>query len=147
PLRERKEDIVPIALDLVRWFNQELKKNFLGFTPEAAELLVAYPWPGNIRELKNVVERTMILAPDGNIDAASLPEEIREPVRVNLSLPLPVRPNGSSGDSLVSLKELEDEYIQKVLAATANNKTQAAKILGIHPTSLMRKLKKETVLS
>jgi two-component system, NtrC family, response regulator AtoC len=147
PLRERKEDIVPLALDLVRWFNQELKKNFLGFTPEAAELLVAYPWPGNIRELKNVVERTMILAPEGNIDAASLPEEIREPARVNPALPVPVHPNGDGEGSLLSLKEIEQDYIQKVLTATGNNKTQAAKILGIHPTSLMRKLKKNLVLS
>jgi len=84
-----------------------------------------YSWPGNIRELKNVVERTMILAPEGNIDAISLPE---------------------GGDFLVSLRELEEDYIRKVLAATGNNKTQAAKILGIHPTSLLRRLKKEPIL-
>jgi DNA-binding NtrC family response regulator len=78
PLRERTEDVLPLALDMVRRFNEELKKNFLGFTPEAADLIVHYSWPGNIRELKNVVERTMILAPEGNIDAISLREEIRE---------------------------------------------------------------------
>jgi two-component system response regulator AtoC len=78
PLRERREDIMPLALDMVQRFNEELKKNFVGFTAEAAELIMSYPWPGNIRELKNVVERTMILAPEGNIDAISLPEEIRE---------------------------------------------------------------------
>src|SRR5262252_4709254 len=78
PLRERREDMMPLALDMVQRFNEELKKNFLGFTPEAADLIVNYSWPGNIRELKNVVERTMILAPEGNIDAISLPEEIRE---------------------------------------------------------------------
>ena len=59
-------------------YNKELKKNFAGFTPAAAELLTHYPWPGNIRELKNVIERTMILAPEGEIDAISLPEEIRD---------------------------------------------------------------------
>jgi two-component system, NtrC family, response regulator AtoC len=143
PLRERTEDVLPLAIDLVGWFNRELKKNFVGFTPEAAELLVRYPWPGNIRELKNVVERTMILAPEGSIDAASLPEEIRdseEPAK-----PEPALMDGSTftGDLLLSLRELEDDYIHKVLAATGNNKTQAAKILGIHPTSLMRRLKKE----
>jgi two-component system response regulator AtoC len=145
PLRERPEDILPLALDLVRWFNRELKKNFLGFTPEAAGLLVRYPWPGNIRELKNVIERTMILAPEGNIDSASLPEEIRD----HAESPKPELSNtdGDSftGDMLVSLRELEEDYIHKVLAATGNNKTQAAKILGIHPTSLMRRLKKEPV--
>lgn len=147
PLRERKEDILPLALDMVRWFNQELKKNFLGFTPEAAEMLVGYPWPGNIRELKNVVERTMILAPEGNIDAPSLPGEIREPTHAAVIAPAPVDGNGSGDGPLRTLKQLEEDYIQKVLSATGNNKTQAAKILGIHPTSLMRKLKKEPVLN
>src|ERR1700757_1918228 len=81
PLRERREDIVPLALDLLQHFNRELKKKFTGLTPSAAQLLQQYPWPGNIRELKNVIERTMILAPEGDIDSASLPEEIREHVR------------------------------------------------------------------
>jgi two-component system response regulator AtoC len=142
PLRERAEDIVPLALDLMQWFNRELKKNFAGFTPEAAELLVQYRWPGNIRELKNVIERTMILAPEGDIDAGFLPEEVRE----REEMP-EMQINGEDADSpnqdLISLRELEEHHIHRVLAATGNNKTQAAKILGIHPTSLMRKLKKE----
>jgi DNA-binding NtrC family response regulator len=132
---------------MVRWFNQELKKNFLGFTPEAAELLAAYPWPGNIRELKNVIERTMILAAEGNIDAACLPEEIREPGRATIAIPLSAHSNADEEGQLLSLKQIEEDYIQKVLSATGNNKTQAARILGIHPTSLMRKLKKEPVLT
>lgn len=143
PLRERTEDVVPLAIDLVGWFNRELKKNFVGFTPEAAELLVRYPWPGNIRELKNVVERTMILAPEGSIDASSLPEEIRDSEEPAKAEPALMDGNSFTGDLLLSLRELEDDYIHKVLAATGNNKTQAAKILGIHPTSLMRRLKKE----
>jgi two-component system response regulator AtoC len=149
PLRERREDIVPLALELLQMFNRELRKNFTGFTPGAAELLQNYPWPGNIRELKNVIERTMILAPEGDIDANALPEEIRdhirsvrreEPKNGDFSSDLDVSPTGRQ---LVSLRELEDEYIQEVLAATGNNKTQASRILGIHPTSLMRRLKKE----
>ena len=62
PLRERREDILPLALDIMQFFNKELKKSFVGFTPAAAELLQRYPWPGNIRELRNVIERTMILS-------------------------------------------------------------------------------------
>jgi two-component system response regulator AtoC len=149
PLRERREDIVPLALELLQHFNRELRKKFTGFTPAAAELLQSYPWPGNIRELKNVIERTMILAPEGDIDAAALPEEIRDHVRSirrdeqrdgDSSGDLDVSPTGRQ---LVTLRELEDEYIQEVLAATGNNKTQASRILGIHPTSLLRRLKKE----
>jgi len=145
PLRERREDIMPLALDMVQRFNEELKKNFVGFTAEAAELIMNYPWPGNIRELKNVVERTMILAPEGNIDAISLPEEIRESKNSN-HFEVISNDGEPGGDFLVSLRELEEDYIRKVLAATGNNKTQAAKILGIHPTSLLRRLKKEPVL-
>ncbi len=78
PLRERREDILPLALEMIQHFNQELHKSFTGFSPGAAELLQNYPWQGNIRELKNVIERTMILAPDGDIDATFLPEEICE---------------------------------------------------------------------
>ena len=57
-------------------FNKEMKKNFTGFTPAAAECLRHHPWPGNIRELKNVIERTMILAPEGEIDAGYLFDDI-----------------------------------------------------------------------
>ena len=143
PLRERKEDILPLALDLLQHFNRELNKRFTGFTPGAAELLQQYSWPGNIRELKNVIERTMILAPEGEIEEVYLPEEIRDHSageKPELSTP------SVSGNRLISLRELEDNYIDQVLAATGNNKTQACRILGIHPTSLMRRMKKEKLV-
>jgi two-component system response regulator AtoC len=145
PLRARKEDIVPLALEMVRHFNQELHKSFIGFSPAAAELLQNYPWPGNIRELKNVIERTMILAPDGDIDAMYLPEEIREHRTTELEESVASGYDVSpTGHQFISLREYEDEYIREVLAATGNNKTQAARMLGIHPTSLLRRLKKLT---
>ena len=118
-------------------FNIELKKSFVGFTPSAAELLKAYPWPGNIRELRNVVERTMILCKEKEIDADDLPEEVRDhhapPAKEEPFSSWDVSP---TGDQFVSLAELEDRYIQDVLHATGQNKTHAARILGIHPTSL-----------
>ena len=146
PLRARKEDIVPLALEMVRHFNQELHKSFTGFSPAAAaELLQGYPWPGNIRELKNVIERTMILAPDGEIDAMFLPEEIREHRAAEWEeTPASGYEVSPTGHQFVSLREYEDAYIREVLAATGNNKTQAARMLGIHPTSLLRRLKKLT---
>ena len=142
-LRERREDVLPLALEMIQLYNRELHKSFTGFTPAAAELLQNYPWPGNIRELRNVIERTMILAPDGDIDATFLPEEIREhraaETEEHAESSLDVSP---TGQQFVSLREYEDEYIHQVLAATGNNKTQAAHVLGIHPTSLLRRLKK-----
>jgi len=143
PLRERKEDVMPLALEILQRFNRELHKSFTGFTPAAAELLQNYPWPGNIRELKNVIERTMILASDGDIDAIILPEEIREyhtpELENGADTGTEISPNGHK---FVRLREYEDEYIRQVLAATGNNKTHAARVLGIHPTSLLRRLKK-----
>lgn len=135
-LRERREDILPLALEMLQFFNRELSKRFTGFTPAAAAVLRQYAWPGNIRELKNVLERTMILSPEGDIDAGHLPEEMRqykEPPRPTVpGLP----------EQLVSLREMEDRYIDRVLAATGNNKAAACRILGIHTTSLMRREKK-----
>ena len=124
-------------------FNAELRKNFVGFTPAAAELLRDYPWPGNIRELRNVVERTMILCKETEIDVGDLPEEVRDhhptPADNEPSSPWDVSP---TGDQFVTLAELEDRYIQDVLHATGQNKTHAARLLGIHPTSLTRRLKR-----
>jgi two-component system response regulator AtoC len=130
PLRERPEDILPLALDLVGQFNSELKKSFTGFTPAAAEVLRSYAWPGNIRELKNAIERTMILAPQGEIDASFLPKEICE------------RQAPAPPGALCTLREMEEHHIAEVLKATGNNKTEAARVLGIHPSSLFRRLSK-----
>ena len=139
PLRERREDILPLGLDIMQFFNKELKKNFVGFTPAAAELLQSYPWPGNIRELRNVIERTMILSHDSEITEEDLPEEVRDyrelPKTEEALTSFDVSP---TGDQFVSLRELEDRYIHQVLSATGQNKTHAARILGIHPTSLLR---------
>jgi two-component system response regulator AtoC len=143
PLRERREDVLPLALEMLQHFNRELNKKFTGFTPAAAELLQQYSWPGNIRELKNVIERTMILAPEGDIDAAYLPEEIREHPLEAKNEAAEAGEVPGNGHRFVSLRELEDNYIEQVLTATGHNKTQACRILGIHPTSLLRRLKKE----
>ena len=144
PLRERREDVLPLALDIMQFFNKELKKGFVGITPAAAELLRRYPWPGNIRELRNVIERTMILSQECEITEGDLPEEVRDysegPEREEKLSSFDVSP---TGDQFVSLRELEDRYIHEVLTATGQNKTHAARILGIHPTSLLRRLKKE----
>jgi two-component system response regulator AtoC len=147
PLRERKEDVLPLALEMLQHFNRELNKKFTGFTPAAADLLQQYSWPGNIRELKNVIERTMILAPEGDIDAAYLPEEIRFHPLEAKNEEVGAGEVPSNGHRFVSLREMEDSYIEQVLAATGHNKTQACRILGIHPTSLLRRLKKEKITS
>ena len=134
PLRDRKQDIMPLALHMVERYNKELKKNFTGFTPAAAEVMTSYSWPGNIRELKNVIERTMILAPKAIIDdaisrkrsATTLPgsAESKTPWYTD-ALP--------TGQQFVTLRELEDRYIHEVLVATGHNKAQAARSLASIP--------------
>jgi two-component system, NtrC family, response regulator AtoC len=150
PLRERKEDIMPLAIDMVRKFNADLKKQFTGFSPAAAEVLTEYPWPGNIRELRNVVERTMILAPEGEIDASYLPEEVRDYTHEQFAVAAVAGAGGEDGGrgevlgdrKFPTLRDVEERYINEVLNATGNNKTHAARILGIHPTSILRRMKR-----
>src|ERR1035438_7597995 len=113
PLRERKEDIVTLALEILQQFNGELKKSFTGFTPAAADLLVQYPWPGNIRELRNVIERTMILSPQVEIDSSHLPEEIRDQRgEKNASEAFSEDDISPTGDQFLTLRALEDNYIE-----------------------------------
>ena len=146
PLRERKEDIVPLALEILQQLNRELKRSFTGFSAAAGNLLGQYSWPGNIRELRNVIERTMILSPEGEIDTGLLPEEIRDQRSEKRAGEAFSDDNISpTGDQFLTLRAVEDHYIEQVLAATGNNKTQAARILGIHPTSLQRRLKARAV--
>jgi two-component system response regulator AtoC len=139
PLRERIEDIIPLAISFIQDFNQELHRNYRGISQSAAQSLIHYPWPGNVRELKNIIERIMALHPAEDIIIDFLPAEISSSNRTTAINSVPEY----ADRRFVTLDELENSYIQEVLRFTGGNKTQAAKILGIHPTSLFRKLKKK----
>jgi two-component system response regulator AtoC len=138
PLRERPQDILPLALQFIRELNQELKRAYTGISQEAAKSLLAYPWPGNARELRNIIERVLSLFADEEVRYSYLPSEIRDhreiPDSPGFEDIIPV-------DSLPTLEKLEKAYINKVLAAVNQNRSQAARILGIHPSSLFRKIK------
>ena len=137
PLRERKEDIVPLALNFISELNCELKRSFKGISGRAATAMEDYSWPGNVRELKNIMERIMSLHVDEEIQFNQLPQEIRSQ-RKQTEIFLE---DGEEEENFPTLEALEKSYILRVLSLTENNKTKAAKILGIHPTSLFRKLK------
>ncbi|MGB8953036.1 MAG: sigma-54 dependent transcriptional regulator [Candidatus Aminicenantales bacterium] len=138
PLKERPEDILPLTLSFMEEFNHELKRSYKGISQEAAQAMRHYPWPGNVRELKNIIERIMSLYSAEEIGLTHLPLEIRNYRKFSPSQRMEeILPK----NSFLTLDELEQKYIEKVLAHTENNKSQAAKILGIHPTSLFRKLK------
>ena len=141
PLRERREDIALLARYFMEKFAQKLRKNVVGFAPETLEILTAYSWPGNIRELENVIERAVALA----IGPRILPHDLPA---VLLDAPPPVRAEKteSTPAELVSLKEMEQQYILQVMAATDWNYEKACRILGIGRTTLWRKLKEYGVV-
>jgi len=129
PLRERSEDIEPLARHFLNKIAQRMKKDVVNFAPEALQLMQAYSWPGNIRELENAVERAAILARGPLITAENLPVWKGAPKS---------EPQG--GDRLVPLETVEREHILHVLKKTGNNKSRTAKILCIARRTLDRKL-------
>ena len=138
PLKERKEDIMPLTLSFIQEFNRELKRSCKGISQEVSQAMMKYPWPGNVRELKNIIERIMSLYLAEEILFSHLPIEIRDYQKYSKEQ---IIEEIVLLDSFLTLDQLERKYIEKVLERTNNNKTQAAKILGIHPTSLFRKIK------
>ena len=128
PLRERTEDIEPMATRMLVFFGRNNHRNFAGFTPEALHCLKKYSWPGNIRELRNTMERIAIFCRSENVGKECIPEKILggdEAPRL--------------GDPM-SLSRLEEIHIRSVLAQT-NTLQEAAEILGIDQATLWRKRK------
>lgn len=140
PLRHRKEDIMPIALHYLDAFSREYKRMPIrGFSPEAEELMASYPWPGNIRELKNVVERMAVLGNTEIITPDHLPREIG--LQEGTS-----RAEGPRAFTLpekgISLDEVEETLIRQALVMSKNNMAGAARLLSIGYDALRYKIKK-----
>ncbi|MCJ8502757.1 sigma-54-dependent transcriptional regulator [Desulfatitalea alkaliphila] len=131
PLRDRPEDIPLLADHFLRAYNRLYNKAFEGFTRKAADLLLRYPFPGNVRELEHMVCSAVALGEDKWVDAADLPEDL------NL-----LEVDTVTTDPLSTLAEQEKAHIIRALEATNYNKVRTAKILGIPRTSLWRKMKK-----
>ncbi len=130
PLRQRKSDILPLAGHLLRFFARQANKAISGFTPEAEAALLRHTWPGNIRELRNAIERGVILAAGKEIDRPHLPAHLG-------SAPPPRMEVGSP----VTLEAIEAEHIRRLLASSASL-DEAAATLGIDPSTLYRKRKR-----
>ena len=128
PLRERKEDIVELSRYFLKKYVKKLAKPVTGFTAEALELLSAYRWPGNARELENVIERAVIVCESGEIGAE------------DLSIPSYAAVEEMSVNP--SLEEMEKNYIIRVLKEAGGNQSRASQLLGIDRKTLYLKLKK-----
>jgi transcriptional regulator with PAS, ATPase and Fis domain len=132
PLRERREDILPLARVLLADAAERMARQITGLTPGAADQLLRYEWPGNVRELENAMERSVALAHSSRVELEDLPEEIRQ------AFPTPV----VSGATVHPLHEVEKDYILAVLDLNGGNQTRTAKQLQIGSATLYRKLKK-----
>jgi transcriptional regulator with PAS, ATPase and Fis domain len=142
PLRERMEDLMPMAEAFVRHFNRELRKNVKGIAPEAAELMQRYYWPGNVRELRNAIERAVLLSDDEVLSRLDLPAEIREG-REPKGRSAAVEPGAFKlpRGGLV-LEDLERDMVVQALARARGNRTRAAALLGLNRDQIRYRIEK-----
>jgi NtrC-family two-component system response regulator AlgB len=130
PLRQRRHDILPLAEHLLAFFTRQTGKAITTFTQEARDALLRYPWPGNLRELRNAIERAVILTADNVLGLADLPGQVGSPTRPGVEV-----------GAAVTLDQLEAEHIRRILATTPTME-EAARILGIDASTLYRKRKR-----
>ena len=132
PLRKRPEDIPLLTRHFIQRFRETTGKPIEGVSPEAMAALLHHEYPGNIRELENLIERAFILCGEREIQLECLPPQVAECVTRSFS-------NGSEG---ANLDEVEAQAIRTALQRNGGNRTRAARELGIHRTTLIRKLKR-----
>ncbi|MGD9692545.1 MAG: sigma-54-dependent transcriptional regulator [Phycisphaerales bacterium] len=150
PLRDRPADVEPLALHFLRKQSEALSKQIVAISPDALDLLRHYPFPGNVRELENIIERAAVLTHESTITVADLPPHVRDP-RANAPLALAHHANSPSPDDPdtpwtpipldEALKEPERRIILKALQANDWNRTLTAEQLGINRTTLYKKMK------
>ncbi|MGH9414390.1 MAG: sigma-54-dependent transcriptional regulator [Terriglobales bacterium] len=132
PLREHKQDIPELAAHFLRRFAAQAAKQISGFTPAALAKLMAAEWPGNIRELENIIERAVALGDGATLDAAD--------IRLELSPPAPPSVGGALLPSGWTLEQWEQEVIRDALRRANGNKSQAARLLGLSRNALRYRL-------
>lgn len=132
PLRERKEDIPLLAESFIRHFALSNGKRVQGIEPDALQVFMDYSWPGNIRELRNIIERMVVLAAGETLGLENVPEDLRNPNALKVTV--------EKFPATANLSEMEKEYIQKALQDVRGNKSLAAKKLGISRRTLYRKI-------
>jgi DNA-binding NtrC family response regulator len=138
PLKERREDVPLLVQHFIEKFNAETGKRVQGVSPGAMAILHDYAWPGNIRELRNTVERAMILTDGEMIDEEHLPPDMRptRPGAAMLRVPLGLQ-----------LRDVEKEYILASLQKNGGNKARTAELLGISEKTLYNKLNRYAAIA
>ena len=138
PLRDRGNDILLLALTFIQQFSKRFNKSVTGVSQPAAAALLAYRWPGNIRELRNVIERAVALTLHDQLTLEDFPPQLRQPVN---SSPQPT--SLINAGNILPLEQMERRYIQQVLDQLDGNRTLAARLLGVDRKTLYRKLKEQ----
>ena len=138
-LRERGDDVRILARHYIQHYNSKFRKKIEGLSPEAEALLMEYHWPGNIRELKNLIERAMILEDGPIIDTSALPIEPSQHIPTSSDTSLP---DLSIPEDGTSLEKVEEELVRQALVRARGNQTRAAKLLDISRDALRYKMKK-----
>jgi transcriptional regulator with PAS, ATPase and Fis domain len=138
PLRDRREDILPLAEHFIAQFNREFGKQVQGISRMAEKLLLEYDWPGNIRELKNVIERAVILECDETLLVENLPREMVDRTVGSSVGPLNFRlpPEG------IDIEDVERELIRQALEMAEGNQSKAARLLNLGIDALRYRMKK-----
>ncbi len=134
PLRERKKDILPLAEYFLKQFSKKLNRRTGSFSDQTKELLLFYSWPGNVRELQNEIERVVLLS---DAEKGVGPELLSDHIRQSNRQSLP-----SEGELKTAVRELEEAMIRNTLTRLNQNKSRAARALGISRQSLLEKLRR-----
>lgn len=144
PLRERPEDVLPLSQAFLQDFGRELGRPPAGISHDAREQLVRYHWPGNVRQLRNALERAAILCEGGLITSEHLALPARDPLRASaVGLRLPVAAAADTGGGAArDLRTLERDAIVHALSEAAQNKSRAARLLGLTRTQLYVRLRR-----
>ncbi|HME61646.1 MAG TPA: helix-turn-helix domain-containing protein, partial [Candidatus Binatia bacterium] len=133
PLRERREDIPLLVNHFIAKFSNDAKRRVEGIQPDALAALKSHDWPGNIRELEHTIERAILLGKGAEIGMEDLPAHLIARGESAFIV-------GQGLAKQLTLRDLERDYIGKILESTQGNKTEAARILGVDRTTLYRKL-------
>ncbi|AJF06255.1 sigma-54-dependent transcriptional regulator [Geoalkalibacter subterraneus] len=136
PLRERREDIEPLARHFLNHFSAEMGRAIEDISPRALSCLLAYEWPGNVRELQNAMERAVVMSRNGMVTPRELPQDIRDQDEICLTVP-------ERGGGLTEiLEDLERQLIVQTLRRERGSQTRTAEVLGIKRTTLRYKMEK-----
>jgi DNA-binding NtrC family response regulator len=156
PLRDRKEDILPLVDFFIEHYNRKFRKSIRGLTDDTRKLLINYDWPGNVRELKNAIERAMILEEDSVLRPVYLPFSVSQPHAGVTAFEHTASPAGagkpleggrflpplSIPEGGTSLEEVERALVEMALQQSSGNQTHAARLLDISRDALRYKMKK-----